>query len=438
MDCWLTIVGIGEDGLAGLGREARRCVLGAQRIVGGERHLAMLPARLAARAHAWPRPFSVDALLAGRTPTCVLASGDPMLFGVGATLARRLAPDEMRILPAPSSFSLAAAWMRWPLHEVALVSLVGRPLGTLQRALTPENRVLVLSADARTPAAVAALLVARGLGASRVTVLEHLGGPRQRVVAARARDWPPGDCAALNVLAIACEAEPAAPDPAARAAFASFATTPGLPDEAYRHDGQLTKRDVRAIVLARLAPVPGERLWDVGAGCGSIGIEWMRSDPRCRAIAIEADAGRGALIAANRDALGVPGLTLVAGTAPDALDGLPVPDAVFIGGGVTAPGVLDACWDRLKPGGRLIANAVTLQSEAVLLAWRARHGGDLSRIDLAYVAPLGGFETWRPALPITMLVSRKPAVAPAAAPDSAFDSAFDSAAGPAGTAGEAC
>ncbi|MCY0385718.1 precorrin-6y C5,15-methyltransferase (decarboxylating) subunit CbiE [Robbsia sp. Bb-Pol-6] len=420
MGCWLTIVGIGEDGLAGLGREARRCVLGAQRIVGGERHLALLPARLAARAHAWPRPFSVDALLAARdVPTCVLASGDPMLYGVGATLARRLAADEMRILPAPSSFSLAAAWMRWAVHEVALVSLVGRPLATLQRALFPGNRLLVLSADGHTPAAVAALLTARGLGASRMTVLAHLGGPRQRIVDAPARDWPPGAQPALNVVAVACAADSAPQAAAAGLAFASSLTTSGLPDEAYRHDGQLTKRDVRAIVLARLGPLPGECLWDVGAGCGSIGIEWMRSDVRCRAIAIEADAGRQALIAVNRDALGVPALTLVAGAAPAALDGLPAPDAVFIGGGVTAPGVLDACWTALKPGGRLVANAVTLQGETALLAWRARHGGDLSRIDLAYAAPLGGFETWRPALPITMLVSRKAAVAADGAPAAA-------------------
>jgi precorrin-6Y C5,15-methyltransferase (decarboxylating) len=225
-------------------------------------------------------------------------------------------------------------------------------------------------------------------------VLEHLGGERERRIDGRADQWSAGEVAALNLIALECRATAGAP---------RLPLTCGLPDDAFRHDGQLTKRDVRAITLARLAPTPGELLWDVGAGSGSIGIEWMRAHPACRAIAIEAQAERQRFIEHNRDALGVPGLQLVAGRAPDALHGLPTPDAVFIGGGVTVPGVLDACWARLRDGGRLVANAVTLQGEAALVAWRGRVGGTLTRIAVAEARPLGGFDTWRQALPITVL-----------------------------------
>ncbi|MGF6572650.1 precorrin-6Y C5,15-methyltransferase (decarboxylating) [Paraburkholderia sp. GAS333] len=395
MPAWLTVVGIGDDGFAGLGRPARRALLTASVIYGGERHLAMLPARLAARRTQWPRPFDLAPLLAERNQSvCVLASGDPMLFGVGATLARQLPEGELRVLPAPSSLSLAAARLGWPLQDVATVSVVGRPLAALNAHLHDGARIFVLSADGRTPAALAALLATRGFGATRMVVLEHLGGDLERRIDGRADQWPAGEVAALNLIALECRADEAAP---------RLPLTCGLPDDAFRHDGQLTKRDVRAITLARLAPTPGELLWDVGAGSGSIGIEWMRAHPACRAIAVEGHPERQAFIEHNRDTLGVPGLQLVAGRAPEALHGLPAPDAVFIGGGVTVPGVLETCWESLRDGGRLVANAVTLQGEAALIAWRDRHGGTLTRVALADARPLGGFDTWRQALPITML-----------------------------------
>jgi precorrin-6Y C5,15-methyltransferase (decarboxylating) len=238
------------------------------------------------------------------------------------------------------------------------------------------------------------LLREQHFGPSQMTVLEHLGGPQERRHAALAADWGDALAADLNVVAIDCRAAVSAPR---RSRLA------GLPDDAFRHDGQLTKRDIRAVTLARLAPQPGELLWDVGAGCGSIGIEWMRAHPSCRALAIEADEGRQAFIEHNRDALGVPGLQLIRGRAPDALQGLDAPDAIFIGGGVTRPGVFEACWAALKPGGRLVANAVTLQSEAALMQWRSQYGGDLTRLHIAQAQPLGEFDTWRQALPITVL-----------------------------------
>jgi precorrin-6Y C5,15-methyltransferase (decarboxylating) len=402
MPAWLTVVGMGDDGFAGLGRTARRALLDASVVYGGERHLAMLPARLRARREPWPRPFDVASVLAHRHAAgsiCVLASGDPMLFGVGATLARQLPADELRVLPAPSSLSLAAARLGWPLQDVATVSLVGRPLATVNAHLHDGTRLFVLSSDSGTPAAIAAQLTARGFGPSRMIVLEHLGGAAERRIDGRADAWSADSIAALNLIAIECRAADDA---------RVLPLTSGLPDDAWMHDGQLTKRDIRAITLARLAPRPNELLWDVGAGCGSIGIEWMRAHPSCRALAIEAHPERQRFIEHNRDALGVPALQIVAGRAPDALDGLAAPDAIFIGGGVTVPGVLDTCWERLKSGGRLVANAVTLQGEAALVAWRDSHGGTLTRIALAQAQPLGGFDTWRQALPITLLESRKP------------------------------
>lgn len=400
MTPWLTVIGIGEDGFKGLGKNARHALLRASRIFGGQRHLDLLPPCIRGRRDTWPSPFSIDPVLALRgEPVCVLASGDPMFFGVGASFVRQLPSDEMLILPAPSSCSLAAARMGWPLQEVVTLSVVARPIAALHAQLFSGVRLLVLSNDGHSPAAIAALLRERGFGPSRLTVLEHLGGAAERRIDGLAQAWSDPSIADLNLVAIECIAETAAP---------RLSRLAGLPDSAFEHDGQLTKRDVRAITLARLAPVPGELLWDVGAGSGSIGIEWMRAHPSCRALAIEADEGRQALIEHNRDALGVPGLQLVRGKAPHALAGLEPPDAIFIGGGVTREGVLDTCWAQLKPGGRLVANAVTLQSEMTLMAWREQHGGELTRIHIAQAQPLGDFDTWRQALPITLLDVVKP------------------------------
>ena len=400
MSPWLTVVGIGEDGFKGLGRNARHALLRASRIIGGQRQLDLLPVCIRGERELWPSPFSLEPLLARRfEPVCVLASGDPMFYGVGASLARQVAPDELLILPAPSSVSLAAARLGWPLQDVVTLSVVARPVAALNAHLASGVRLLVLSNDGQSPTAIAALLRASGFGPSRLSVFEHLGGAAERRIDGHAESWQDPAIAALNLVAIDCLADANTP---------RLSRLAGLPDSAFKHDGQLTKRDVRAMTLARLAPTPGELLWDVGAGSGSIGIEWMRAHPSCRALAIEADAGRQQLIEHNRDALGVPGLQLIRGSAPQALAGLEAPDAIFIGGGVTRDGVLDTCWQHLRPGGRLVANAVTLQSEMTLMAWRAQHGGELTRIHLAQAQPLGDFDTWRQALPITLLEVLKP------------------------------
>jgi len=322
-----------------------------------------------------------------------------MFYGVGASLAHQVPEAEMLVLPAPSSCSLAAARLGWPLQDVTVLSLVARPLAALNAQLFGGVRLLLLSNDGQSPAAVAALLRERGFGASRLSVLEHLGGSAERRIDGTANDWNDPRIADLNVIALECLADPQTP---------RLSRLGGLPDSAFQHDGQLTKRDVRAIALARLAPTAGELLGYVGAGSGSIGIEWMRAHPSCRALAIEADDGRQQLIEHNRDALGVPGLQLIRGSAPQALIGLERPDAIFIGGGVTREGVLDTCWEQLKPGGRLVANAVTLQSEMTLMSWREQHGGELTRIHIAQAQPLGEFDTWRQALPITLLDLVKP------------------------------
>ncbi|WP_426150317.1 precorrin-6y C5,15-methyltransferase (decarboxylating) subunit CbiE [Pseudomonas sp. DC3000-4b1] len=397
---WLTIVGIGEDGYPGLGKQARRALLDTGLIIGAPRQLALLPPCLSAKRLLWPRPFSLAPVLERRgQPLCVLASGDPMFHGVGASLARQLPAGEFRVLPAPSSVTLAAARLGWALAETEVLSLVARPLALLNGYLCHGQRLLVLSNDGHTPRLLAAHLVAAGFGPSQMHVLEHLGGPSEHHEQARADAWPNHVAADLNLIGLDLRAAPGA---------SGLASAPGLPDDAFAHDGQLTKRDVRALTLGRLAPRPGQLLWDVGAGCGSIGIEWMRAHPRCQAIAIEADSRRQGLIERNRDTLGVPGLRLVPGRAPDALQGLPEPDAVFIGGGVTVEGVLERCWAALKPGGRLVANAVTLESEMALFNWQAQHGGELLRVQIAHARPLGNFQTWRQALPITLLDAIKP------------------------------
>jgi precorrin-6Y C5,15-methyltransferase (decarboxylating) len=400
MTAWLTVVGIGEDGLDGLGAAARQAIADARVLVGGERHLTLVPAQPGQQRLPWPRPFDAGCVLAWRgTPMCVLASGDPMLFGVGATLARLVPAAEMRVLPAPSAFALAAARLGWALQDTALLSVTGRPVTAVLRHVHAGARLLVLSADGSSPAALAQALARHGFGASRLDVLEHMGGPQEERRTGTAAGWDGQCCADLNVVAIECR-----PD----MDHGGWSGLAGLPDEAFQNDGQLTKRDIRAVTLAHLAPLPGALLWDVGAGSGSIGIEWMRSHPSCRAIAIEAHESRLALIACNRDALGVPGLRIVSGRAPEALAGLPAPDAVFIGGGLTEPGMPERCWEALRPGGRLVANAVTVQTETAVAALRGRLGGELVRLSVAHAMPLGRFDTWRTALPVTIWSVRKP------------------------------
>lgn len=403
MAVWLTIIGIGEDGWAGLGETARAALKDAGIVFGGQRHLALVSNEIKAERRSWPSPFAegLRELLALRgKPVCVLASGDPMLFGVGASLGRDIPADEMRVLPAPSSFSLAASRLGWPLQETAQLSIHGRPIELLHPHFHHGARLLILSHDGGSPAAIAQLLRQRGFGSSGISVLEHLGGEKEQRIDGNAIDWSVAEVAALNIVAVDCRAG---------ADAQPLSILAGLPDSAYRHDGQLTKRDVRAVTLARLAPCPGELLWDVGAGCGSIGIEWMRSHPACRAIAIEENAARQELIRENSRQLGVPGLQLVAGAAPRALAGLESPDAIFIGGGVTEAGVLETSWARLKPGGRLVANAVTVQSEALLVSWREKLGGDLTRVAISQAAALGSFDAWRAALPVTIFVVSKAA-----------------------------
>ncbi|KAB2676808.1 precorrin-6y C5,15-methyltransferase (decarboxylating) subunit CbiE [Brucella tritici] len=398
---WLTVIGIGEDGLDGLGKTALTALSSAAVIFGGKRHLDFLSGNIKAERVAWPSPFDeAFAMIEAYRgqPVVVLASGDPMFFGVGATLSRHFPPEEMHVLSYSSSLSLAAARMGWPLQDVRTVSVHGRPFEFLLPHVLPGERLLVLSNDGSTPAKTAAMLKKKGFGYSRMTVLEHIGGPKERRVQGIAENWSHERCADLNVLAIECVAAPEAN---------LLSPVAGLPDEAFENDGQLTKRDVRAVTLSRLQPLPGQLLWDVGAGCGSIGIEWMRVHPSCRAIAIEADEQRQGMIERNRAALGAPGLQLVRGEAPFALEGLDEPDAIFIGGGVTDEGVLQACWNALKPGGRLVANAVTLQSEMLLFNWREKFGGELTRLGVAQAGALGSFDVWRQALPVTIYCGSK-------------------------------
>lgn len=398
---WLSVVGIGEDGLEGVCPAGRALIDDAEILIGGDRHLAMLAPDGRERL-SWPSPLRsllerIEAMRGRRV--CVIATGDPMCFGIGNSLVKRIPRDEMAIVPAVSALALAAARMGWPEHEVDLLTLHGRPLDLLEGYLRPWARLVILSAGPETPNEVAARLAERGYGDSMLTVLERMGGPMERAFEGRASDWrhPPGD--ALNSIAVELVPGPDA---------ICHPVTPGLPDDAFRGDGQMTKREVRAITLSALQPRPKALLWDVGAGSGSVAIEWMRADPRCRAIAIEGKPERRAMIAENAASLGVPGLRIVAGLAPDALSELDTPDAVFIGGGASRPGVIETCWSALKPGGRLVANVVTLEGEAALLAHQARLGGALSRIAISRATPVGAFQGWRPMMPVTQWCVIKP------------------------------
>ena len=360
MTKWLTIIGMGEDGTDGLSPRARILLADAEVMVGSKR-LLTLAGETKAERHEWPQPFSavIDRIkpLRGRR-TIVLATGDPLNFGVARKLMEIVPFAEMEIVPHLSSFSLAASRMGWPLGDCDMITLHGRPAANLEAFIQPHARLLALTADAGTIPEVVRRLVARGYGESEITVLENMGGARENSVRFRAEDFTGGTFSDLNTLAIWCKPKPGA---------ALLPRVPGLPDEAYIHDGQLTKRDVRAATLAALAPYPDALLWDVGAGCGSIAIEWMRAARGAAAIAFESNGERLKMIAENADRLGAPRLKVIAGEAPASLKDQPPPDAVFIGGGMGIPGVFEDSWAALKSQGRIVANVVTLEGELHLV-----------------------------------------------------------------------
>jgi precorrin-6Y C5,15-methyltransferase (decarboxylating) len=394
MTIWLNVIGVGEDGLEALPRALQALIERAELIVGGERHLAMAT-HARAEKKSWTSPLSltIDDIWSRRgRPVVVLATGDPMHFGIGVSLAKRVPADEMAVYPHISAFSLAAARMRWPLADTECLTIHGRPLDLLAGAVAPGRKLLLLSHDGTSPAEVARRLGELGYGSSELTVLEHMGGQRERIYAGRADAWAHPRAADLNTLAVLCRATDSA---------RALSLSSGLPDEAFQHDGQLTKCEIRAATLSALRPLPGQLLWDVGAGSGSIAIEWLRIHHSLSAIAIESDEARQALIEANAANLGMPHLKLVKGTAPQAYDGLADPDAIFIGGGLGDAGVVEGAWDRLKSGGRLVANAVTAEGEAQLFAWHGKLGGEMTRISVARLSPVGDLHGWRPLMPVT-------------------------------------
>ncbi|RWM84851.1 MAG: precorrin-6y C5,15-methyltransferase (decarboxylating) subunit CbiE [Mesorhizobium sp.] len=399
---WLTIVGIGEDGVAGLGDEAKRLIAEAEFVFGGTRHLALVGSLAKGEVRAWPSPFDAkmrDVLALSGRRVCVMASGDPFFHGVGVTLVRKIPPQEMQVIPAASAFSLAAARLGWALQHIETISLHGRSLDLIRPLLHPGTRILALTSDGDAPAAIARLLTELDFSASQLTILEALGGANERLHSARADAFDLQKINPLNVLAIEVDSTSEA---------RILPLTSGLADHLFEHDGQITKREVRAITLSALAPRRGELLWDIGAGSGAIGIEWLLAHPTMRAIAIEANPTRAARIRRNGCGCGVPGLAVVEGSAPQALAGLETPDAIFIGGGGSDTGVLETAIDALRAGGRLVANAVTLEMEALLLARHASLGGDLTRIALSRAAPIGSMQGWRPAMPVTQWSWVKP------------------------------
>jgi precorrin-6Y C5,15-methyltransferase (decarboxylating) len=396
---WLAIVGIGEDGH--LPPAAAAAVRDAGLVAGGRRHLALAAGWIGGETLAWPHPIEAafPMLLARRgRATAVLASGDPHCYGIATQLAAVVPVAETVCHPAPSCFALARARLGWAAQDVATISFCGRPVEAVAPLLQPGARVLALSANADTPGVLAAALRARGFGPTTMHVMAALGGPAEHTRTATADGFGLNDIHPLNLVALEVAAAPGT-------LVAHLAT--GLPDALYEHDGQLTRREVRAITLSSLAPRRGELLWDVGGGAGSIGIEWMLRHPANRAIAIERDPARAAGIAGNAARLGVPALLVVEGAAPEALGGLPRPDAIFLGGGAHRAGVIDRAWEALPEGGRLVANAVTLETEAALLAARSRLGGSLLRIGLERLDKVGPMHAYRPAMTVTQWSATK-------------------------------
>jgi len=398
MTGWLHVVGIGAEGLEGLTATSRTLIGNADLLVGGTRHLNMA-GDTTARKVQWEFPLDniVSEISAARNKcVVVLATGDPMSFGIGSTLVRHFEPEDMTILPAPGAFSLAAARLGWPLHGCTCLTLHGRPLELLNAHILPGRRLLILSHDGSTPGQVAATLTAAGFGPSRIAVLENMGAPDEARHSGTAEGWDVKDIADLCTMAVECR-----PGPGAR----YFPLAAGLPDDAFVHDGQMTKRVVRAATVAALSPRPGAYLWDLGAGCGSVAIEWLRAaqdvqGQGARASAVEREAGRCAMIATNASRLGTPFLDIVTAENTRAIGELDDPDAVFLGGGLSQD-LVAAVWARLKPGGRLAANAVTTEGEQILLAAHSEYGGELTRIAVSHAEPVGTRTGWRPAMPVT-------------------------------------
>ena len=403
---WLSIVGIGEDGVEGLSRAARDLIQAAVVVFGGARHLALAAPLIRGAARPWGTPFDsalTEVLKLRGSAVCVLASGDPFNHGVGSILSRHVACEETVSLPAPSAFSLAASRLLWPLPQTSLLSLCGRSLDYIRPHLHPGARILILASDQDAPAKLARLLCEIGFGTSRITVLESLAGPRERLRSAPANAFDLESIDPLNTMAVEVVAGEGA---------RILPKAAGLADELFEHDGQITKREIRSLTLSALAPRRGELLWDVGAGSGSVSIEWLLADGSLSAVAVEQRSDRAARIDRNAAAFGVPHLTVIEGSAPAALAGLEVPDAVFIGGGASTPGMIDAVQSALRSGGRLVVNSVALESEMILLRRQSQCGGSLARIAIARAGPIGGEDArmtgWRPALPITQWVWVKP------------------------------
>ncbi|MEM9441098.1 MAG: precorrin-6y C5,15-methyltransferase (decarboxylating) subunit CbiE [Pseudomonadota bacterium] len=397
---WLSVVGIGDNGLASLGPEARAVIESGDVVIGGKRHLEMIVGH-SGRCITWKRPLerSLEDIEAMRGKNVVvLASGDPMCHGIGATLARRFPSDEMQILPSASAFSLVCARLGWPLQAVRTINLHSRPPSVLRRYIQPNVRLVAITKNSDTPHIVASMLVEMGFSPSAVHVFEHLGGVRERRVDATAGCWTAKDIASLNTIAVECRADIGAQ---------IFSRAPGLPDDAFSSDGMLTRREIRALTLARLMPIPGQRLWDVGAGSGAIAIEWLRSIEHGHAIAIERRAERALRVSNNAEWLGVPELEIIEAEAPACFERLDAPDAIFIGGGITRPDMLKKAWTCLSPGGRLVANVVTLEGERKVMDWQAEHGGDLTRIAVSRADKVGPYQGWRPAMPVTQYVGVK-------------------------------
>lgn len=397
---WLAIIGIGEDGLSGLSSIARSLIDTAEILVGGDRHLDMLPADVRSRlVWAFPIESTIQQIISCRGKSvCVLASGDPLWFGIGTTLLKKIPMEEIVIIPSPSTFSLICARLGWSLNEVETLSLCGRPASLLHTYIYPNAKLLILSSGEKTPEVVANILCDRNFSNSKITVLEHLDGEKERItsnIASQYQHFP--EFANLNAIAVECISNPDAK---------ILSRIVGLSDDVYHHDGQLTKCEVRAITLSALAPNAGELLWDVGAGCGSIAIEWMRSHPRCQAIAIE--KSRTHFISENAIALGTPNLKIIEGKAPEILQGLPTPDAIFIGGGATVPYLFETCWENLRSHGRLVANIVTLEGEQKLFQWQQKYGGTLTQISISRAEAIGAFLGWKPMRPVTQWQVIKP------------------------------